>query len=130
MKLIISSSAADVVLAHARAEHPREACGLLIGVSGQIRRAIAADNVAARPEAIFEIDPATLLRVHREVRGSSEIVLGHYHSHPNGRALPSRADAARAVSDGQVWVIAANNALTAWTMTGEGFGPIELAVAA
>lgn len=130
MKLAISSSAAAAVVAHARAEHPREACGLLIGVSGHITRIVPADNVAARPHAIFEIDPATLLRVHREVRASGEAVLGHYHSHPNGRAQPSRADAARAATDGQIWVIAANDALTAWTMTAEGFAAVDLAVIA
>ncbi|TRW14553.1 Mov34/MPN/PAD-1 family protein [Glacieibacterium frigidum] len=127
MKLGISSSAAEAILAHARADHPREACGLLVGRSGQVTRIVPADNVAARPHAIFEIDPATLLRVHREVRASGEVVLGHYHSHPNGRAEPSRADAARAVTDGQVWVIAANDALTAWTMTAEDFAAVELA---
>ena len=127
MKLGISSSARDAVLAHARAEHPREACGLLIGLSGQISRVVPADNVAARPKTGFEIDPATLLRVHREVRGAGEVVLGNYHSHPNGRAEPSRTDAARAVTDGQVWMIVADGALTAWTMTATGFVPVELA---
>lgn len=127
MKLAISSSAADAVLAHARADHPREACGLLIGAPGRVDRIVRAANVAARPNAIFEIDPATLLRVHREVRASGETVLGHYHSHPNGRAAPSRADAARAVTDGQVWLIAANDALTAWTMTAQGFAAVDLA---
>lgn len=126
MKLGISSSARDAVLAHARAQHPCEACGLLVGVSGQISHAIPADNIAARPEAGFEIDPATLLRVHREARGTGEAVLGHYHSHPNGRTEPSRTDAARAVTDGQVWMIVANEALTAWTMTATGFVPVEL----
>lgn len=129
MKLAISSSAADAVLAHARAEHPREACGLLVGLPGHIARIVPADNVAARPHAIFEIDPATLLRVHREARASGEAVVGHYHSHPNGRPEPSRADAARAVTDGQVWVIAANDALTAWTMGALGFAAVELVTA-
>lgn len=129
MKLGISSSAAEAVLAHARAERPREACGLLVGMSGHVARTVPADNVAARPHAIFEIDPATLLRVHREVRATGEAVLGHYHSHPNGRGEPSRADAARAVSDGQVWVIAANDALTAWIMGAEGFAAVELVTA-
>ena len=130
MKLAISSGAVDAILSHARAEHPREVCGLLIGTPGQVTHVVSAANVAARPEAIFEIDPATLLRAHREARGGGGAVLGHYHSHPNGRIGPSRADAARAATDGQVWLIAANDVVTAWSMSAEGFGAVELAVTA
>ena len=127
MKLTIASGVRAAVLAHTRAEHPREACGMLLGVGGAATRSIAAANVAVRPEAGFEIDPAALLRVHREARGAGEAVLGHYHSHPNGRAEPSRTDAARAVQDGQVWLIAANDTLSAWTMSASGFVAVELA---
>lgn len=130
MKLAIASGVVEAVLAHACAEHPREACGLLTGVPGVVTRAIAAPNVAAHPEAGFEIDPATLLRVHREARGAGEAVLGHFHSHPNGSAEPSRTDAARAVQDGQIWLIAANDALSAWSMTAAGFVAVELEVRA
>jgi len=122
----IASEAAEAVLADARDRHPHEACGLLLGQLGTVTRAVSAANVAVHPERTFEIDPATLLRVHREARGGGEAVVGHYHSHPNGVACLSRTDAARAAVDGQLWLLASNDALTGWVRTADGFAPVDL----
>ncbi|MBV8971383.1 MAG: M67 family metallopeptidase [Sphingomonadaceae bacterium] len=102
------------ILAHAAAAAPAEACGLVLGAESRIDAAVPAVNVAERPERGFEIDPATLLRVHREARGSGRSVVGWYHSHPNGARQPSATDAARAVEDGRLWLIAAAGQVTAW----------------
>ena len=51
---------------------------------------------------------------HREARGGGGRCVGWYHSHPNGVAEPSPTDAARAVEDGKLWLIAAAGAVTAW----------------
>ncbi len=102
------------ILAHAEAAAPDEACGLLIGTGSDILSATPAANVAADPSRSFEIDPATLLRVHREGRGQGRRVVGWYHSHPNGSAHPSATDAARAVEDGKLWLIAAAGVVSAW----------------
>ncbi len=122
----IASEAAAAVLADARDRHPHEACGLLLGRPGTVTRAVAAPNVAAHPERTFEIDPATLLRVHREARGGGEGVVGHYHSHPNGFAQLSRTDAARAAVDGQLWLLACDDALSGWIRTADGFAPVDI----
>ena len=133
MNWTIASGAVDTVLDHSGQEHPREACGLLLGRSGEIVRAEPAANVAAHPERAFEIDPAALLRWHRAARGEGLAVVGHYHSHPNGRAEPSATDAARAVKDGAVWLVAAftkhqaPHTFSAWTMTATGFTRLDLA---
>ena len=78
------------------------------------------------PEHGFEIDPAALLHWHRAVRGERLAVVGHYHSHPNGLARPSATDAARAVEDGQLWVVASRDALTGWVRTAAGFDAVAL----
>ena len=126
MGWVIASEAAAAVLADARSRHPQEACGLLLGEPGVVRRAISASNVATRPDRTFEIDPATLLRVHREARGTGEAVVGHYHSHPDGNGTLSKTDAARAAQDGQLWLLAAGGALSAWLRTADGFAPIAI----
>ena len=118
----IASGAAEALQQHARAEHPREACGLLLGTPGRITAAVPARNVAARPHRGFEIDPAVLLQAHRDARGNGPAVLGWYHSHPNGVARPSPIDAARAVEDGKLWLIVTADAVTAWTAVADG-GP-------
>ena len=126
MSFAITSTAMEAVLAHARAEHPHEACGLLIGTrgatpgTGTVTEARVARNVAPHPERGFEIDPATLLTTHREARGSGHIVVGHYHSHPSGSTEPSRTDAARAVEDGQLWLIVADGKVGGWLAASTG----------
>jgi proteasome lid subunit RPN8/RPN11 len=95
----------DAILAHARAESPRECCGLLIGYSGEIVEAVPTVNVAADPIRRYEIDPLDYLRQIKRCRtmpadGGHELaVLGAYHSHPNSPPEPSQTDVAEAFGD-------------------------------
>jgi proteasome lid subunit RPN8/RPN11 len=50
-------------------------------------------------------------------------VIGHWHSHPNGRTAPSTRDAARATANGQIWLIIAGGEVTAWVPHATGPGP-------
>lgn len=131
MTVRISSEAAAAIRAEAVAAHPHECCGLLLGaVADAIDRAVPARNVAADPASTFEIDPAALIAAERAARGGGPMLLGYYHSHPNGRAEPSARDRADAAADGRVWIIAAGEALTAWRAVDAGgataFEPVEL----
>jgi len=117
MRFRIFSTAAEQIAAHAARDHPREACGLLLGAGDRIERAVPAANVAADPAAAFEIDPALLLRCHRAARDGGPALIGWYHSHPNGRATPSSTDAARALEDGRLWVVATDAGLRAFVAT-------------
>jgi proteasome lid subunit RPN8/RPN11 len=134
MKVAIASGVAEQILAEAAKAAPEECCGLLLGRPGTIEAAAPARNIATDRTRSFEIDPAVLLRTHREARGDGRQVIGHYHSHPNGRAEPSKRDAARAVENGQLWLIIAAGTLTAWQACAEGtlhnrFSPVALEVA-
>ena len=130
MRWEIATSAASAIRKHAAAAHPLEACGLLLGVSGRIDTAQPTRNVSAEPSHSFEIDPAALFAAQRAEREGSRALIGYYHSHPNGQALPSARDAARAAPDGKLWIIAAGDTLAAY-LAGEGghegrFRPITL----
>ena len=121
--LRLPKAARTVIVTDAQAAWPNEACGLLIGqrtAAGdtQIIEAVPSANCApeeARAKA-FEIDPALLLRLHRELRGSDREIVGHYHSHPNGRAELSARDRAEAWTPGFVWLVVALQAgeVTDW----------------
>lgn len=100
-----------------------EVCGLLIGVDGRVECLVTARNVAADPARSFEIDPATLLATHRSAREDGQRVIGHWHSHPNGRREPSARDAARATDNSQIWLIVAGEEITAWVPHATGPGP-------
>lgn len=89
---------------------PEECCGLLLAARShpnRIVRVVPARNVADDPRNAFEIDPQTLIDTHRAVRQSEEIVAGCFHSHPNGKVLPSTTDRNRADEHGFLWLIVA-----------------------
>jgi proteasome lid subunit RPN8/RPN11 len=127
MIIRISSRVIETLLQEARTALPNECCGLVTGQPGLAEAVVPAKNVHPRPSTGFEIDPATLLATHRNVRAESRQVIGHYHSHPNGRAEPSPRDAARANDNGQIWFVIANDAVSAWqALTPDTENPILL----
>lgn len=101
----------------------QECCGLLLGdrVAMRVERIVPAANVAADPEHCFEIDPTALLAAHKAARAGGPQIVGHYHSHPTGEAVPSATDAALAQGDGEVWLLAGRGgALRAWRAQPDG----------
>lgn len=104
MRVEISRSLLDDLVAAAAASPEAEICGLLLGGARRIERILPAANVAADPARRFEIDPATLFAAHRAARAGGPLVVGHYHSHPVGAAEPSPRDAEQAVG-GEYWLI-------------------------
>ncbi|QDX24818.1 M67 family metallopeptidase [Sphingomonas suaedae] len=113
MGLRISSCVIALIQQAAAEAAPLEACGLLFG-DGAIARASVAANVAADPTCRFEIDPGALIAALRAEREGGERVIGYWHSHPSGDAMPSATDAAMAAPDGKLWLIAAGGAVTVW----------------
>ena len=111
----IAASALAALRAHCVRARPEEACGLLVGAGDRIARAEPAENVAEDRLRRFEVDPRLLLRLHRELRGGPEQVLGVYHSHPQGQPEPSATDLARALDRELVWlIVGADGAARAW----------------
>lgn len=114
MPVLLSSALHHQLLAEAAAAFPRECCGLLFGTAERIDAAQPCANVAVDPMCTFEIDPAALITAERMARSGGPCLLGHYHSHPNGRAEPSARDAHDAARDGRLWLIVARGQVTAW----------------
>jgi proteasome lid subunit RPN8/RPN11 len=112
--LRLSAAQAAALAALAEAAYPREACALLVGQDAGDALAVAeivpAANVATDPDREFELDPAVHIAVLRRLRddaGGTNLIIGHWHSHPNGRAEPSAKDAAMIGDPGLVWLITA-----------------------
>ena len=91
--LTIDSAIVDAIVAHARRDHPDEACGVVAGPVGRDlpTRLVPMDN-AARSMTFYEFDSLEQLRVWREMdaRGEEPVVI--YHSHTATEAYPSRTD--------------------------------------
>lgn len=91
--LVIRADLVDAMVAHARADHPDEACGVLAGPDGSDRpeRHIAMVN-AERSPTFYRFDSGEQLKVWREMDDSDEVPVVIYHSHTATEAYPSRTD--------------------------------------
>jgi proteasome lid subunit RPN8/RPN11 len=91
--LTITRELRDAIVAHARADHPDEACGVIAGPAGTGRptRYIPMLN-AARSPTFYEFDSGDLLKLYREMDDRDEEPVVIYHSHTATEAYPSRTD--------------------------------------
>lgn len=87
----------DQIVAHARRDHPDEACGVVAGPVGTDRpeRFIPMLN-AARSPTFYEFDSADLLALYKEMDANDEEPIVIYHSHTATEPYPSRTDIAYA----------------------------------
>ena len=91
--LTITRELRDQVVAHARKDHPDEACGILAGPAGTDRptRFIPMTN-AARSPTFYEFDSTEQFRLYQEMDEANEEPVVIYHSHTATEAYPSRTD--------------------------------------
>jgi proteasome lid subunit RPN8/RPN11 len=91
--LTIAQTIVDAIVAHARLDHPDEACGVVAGPAGSDRpqRFIPMVN-AARSPTFYEFDSKDLLKLYREMDSLDEEPVVIYHSHTATQAYPSRTD--------------------------------------
>lgn len=91
--LRIDRATYDAILAHARDDHPDEACGVVAGPAGSDRPARFVPMLnAARSPTFYEFDSADLLQLYREMDANDEEPVVVYHSHTATEAYPSRTD--------------------------------------
>jgi [CysO sulfur-carrier protein]-S-L-cysteine hydrolase len=104
--LRIARSTYDEILAHARRDHPDEACGVVAGPAGSDRpeRFIPMLN-AARSPTFYEFDSLDLLALYKQMDARDEEPVVVYHSHTATEAYPSRTDIALAQEPGAHYVL-------------------------
>ncbi|GGM41080.1 peptidase [Longimycelium tulufanense] len=91
--LVIRRDLVDAMVAHARRDHPDEACGVIAGPAGSDRpeRFVPMTN-AERSLTFYRFDSLEQLRVWREMDANDEVPVVIYHSHTATEAYPSRTD--------------------------------------
>ena len=119
--LEIRQDLVDAMVAHARADHPDEACGVIAGRIGSDRpeRFIPMIN-AARSPTFYEFDSIDLLKLYREMDDNDEVPVVIYHSHTATEAYPSRTDVSYASEPEAHYVLVSTRE------TGTEDGPYEL----
>ncbi len=85
----------EKILAHARAEAPVEACGLIAGRiedgNELIDKVYILTNVD-HAEEHFTLDPKEQLAAVKDMRANGLVPLGNWHSHPVSPSRPSQED--------------------------------------
>ena len=91
--LTIGREILDAIVAHARRDHPDEACGIVAGPAGSDtpNRHIPMDN-AERSPTFYRFDSMEQFQVWREMDDRDEEPVVIYHSHTATEAYPSRTD--------------------------------------
>lgn len=94
------------MVAHCQEEWPREACGIMTGKGGLVRRAFAMRNTHRQPSTRYQIDPLDQQEAMAEVLAGREELVAIYHSHPTTPAYPSQTDINMAYYPEAFYVIA------------------------
>ena len=118
--LTISTAVRDAIVAHAKRDHPDEACGVVAGPEGSDRaeRFVEMINAAGSP-TFYEFDSMELFRLYKEMDARDEEPVVVYHSHTATEAYPSRTDIGLAMEPGAHYVLVSTRE------HGNNEGPVE-----
>jgi len=119
----VTAQALDDVRAWACAGYPNEMCGLLVGRSLEVVRAVPARNRAGeRARERYELDPLDHLAAECAAQEQGLEIVGVWHSHPDHPARPSEADRLAAWEGWSYWIVAVSAAgageIRAWRLNG------------
>jgi proteasome lid subunit RPN8/RPN11 len=87
----IDQQSYDILVEHARAEYPNEACALLGGHDHTVAKVYALPNAEASP-TFYVVEPKAQLRAMTEMDDRGMELVGIFHSHTFTEAYPSRTD--------------------------------------
>ena len=118
--LTLTQALYDAIVAHARRDHPDEACGIIAGPVGSDRAERIVEMLnAERSPTFYRFDSMEQLRVWREMDERDEEPVVIYHSHTATEAYPSRTDIGLANEPGAHYVLVSTRE------HGNNDGPVE-----
>lgn len=118
--LRIDRATYDAIVAHAKRDHPDEACGIVAGPEGSDTptRMVEMINAAGSP-TFYEFDSTELLDLYKQMWANDEEPVVIYHSHTATEAYPSRTDIRLASEPGAHYVLVSTRE------HGNNAGPVE-----
>jgi proteasome lid subunit RPN8/RPN11 len=135
--LTLPRAVARVLLAHARAELPNEACGLLSGTArdGMATTFHPARNAEASPLR-YNVHPDDLVRITFQIEDAGEDLVAIFHSHTRSPAVPSPTDRRAAMYPDAVYLLASladpsappEAALRAWRIRAGDVSEVRLSI--
>jgi proteasome lid subunit RPN8/RPN11 len=105
--LTLSAALAEELLAHARAELPNEACGILAGslTDGRATAYHPARNAEASP-TVYTVHPDDLVRIVLGIDDTGQDLVAIFHSHTHTSAVPSPTDRRQAMYPDAIHILA------------------------
>jgi [CysO sulfur-carrier protein]-S-L-cysteine hydrolase len=122
--LTLDQATYDAIVAHAKRDHPDEACGIVAGPEGSDRpeRLVEMINAAGSP-TFYEFDSGELLALYKQMWAADEEPVVIYHSHTATEAYPSRTDIGLASEPGAHYVLVSTRDID--FLGGNNDGPVE-----
>ncbi|TJY41378.1 M67 family metallopeptidase [Cohnella pontilimi] len=88
---------------------PNETCGILFGTEAgaqvEVEEFAVIRNAARRPGESFAFLPEDWVSAYYEAQKNQRKIVGFFHSHPDGRPLPSVKDAKGWLPWGTYWIV-------------------------
>src|SRR5262249_29455607 len=100
----IDQESVDVLVAHAKAAYPNEACALLAGPPDSVERVYPLPNAEASP-TFYVVEPQAQLQAMNEIEELGLELNAIFHSHTFTEAYPSRTDVELAAYPDAVYLI-------------------------
>ncbi|MCM8796995.1 MAG: M67 family metallopeptidase [Candidatus Omnitrophica bacterium] len=89
--IYISKDLVEQIVEHSKREFPNEACGILSGSQGMVKKVYEMTNTDKSPQTFF-MDAREQIKVLKGIRSTGQEMLGIYHSHTASEAYPSGRD--------------------------------------
>jgi [CysO sulfur-carrier protein]-S-L-cysteine hydrolase len=135
--LTLPRSVAALLLSHAQAELPNEACGLLSGTAqdGMATTYHPARNAEASPLR-YSVHPDDLVRITFAIEDAGNDLVAIFHSHTHSPAVPSPTDLRAAMYPDAVYLLASladpsarpDSALRAWRIRAGEASEVRLSI--
>lgn len=102
--LVLKNTDLQKIYEHCQREYPNEACGILAGHGGTVKKIYSMVNAELSP-AFYVMEPQEQFRVMKEMRQAGLELVGIYHSHTGSQAYPSATDVSLAYYPEAVYLI-------------------------
>lgn len=113
--LIFKNNTFDCMFALAKAEYPKECCGILVGKREKCTRTVLrifkTENSAddAHKSTHFIIESFDIMKAEISAEKEQLEIVGFYHSHPNSAAEPSKEDVMHMITGYSYPIISVKN---------------------
>lgn len=129
-QLVVPSHLVSEIISHCRKVYPHEACGILAGKDGVVKKVYTMTNIE-NSGVSYMMEPREQFTVIKEMRKESLEMVGIYHSHPYSDAYPSPRDVKLAFYTEPVYVIVSlinEPKIRVFTINEDGVKEVEMKV--